>query len=254
MELADETAVVTGAGQGIGLEVALTLARNGANLVLLDINEETLKTAARQVEAIGHEVLPIKCDISNKKQVEAAAKAAFDRFHSVYILVNNAGQGGRMPLVDLTEELWDTIINSNVKGTFLCTQAFGRLMLPRGKGRIVNISSVAARRSSAGGAAYTTAKAGVWALTRATAIEWAKSGIRVNSISPGTVATPRRARMTAAGVLGNNLEAKTPLGYIAKPVDIANAVLFLVSSNADYITGADLAVDGGVLALHPRYA
>ncbi len=249
MRLEGKIAIVTGAGQGIGRAIALTLAKEGANVVVnVDKNLEAAKSVAEEIKSAGRQAQVIKADVSSSAQVNELVKKTVDIFKRIDILVNNAGIDLVVPTVELTETQWDNVINVNLKGTFLCCQAVARQMIKQNGGKIINIASIGGRVGIAGKAAYGPSKAGVLQLTRVLAVEWAKYNINVNSVSPGLTMTPMAER--GMKFMQGYLE-RIPKKRAAKPEEIANAVLFLVSYEADDITGQEITVDGGITALHP---
>jgi NAD(P)-dependent dehydrogenase (short-subunit alcohol dehydrogenase family) len=247
MEFLNQVAVITGGAGGVGRAMALTFAQDGANVVILDVVDDAINNAVRELEDVGHQVLGIRCDIRNKREVEEAAEATINRFKKVDILVNNAFVFYKGPTEEMAEEDWDRLVDIGLKGTFLCSQAFGKYMIKQGKGKIVNIGALAPSRATPGFAAYGATKGGILALTKALAVEWAQFGITVNSVSPSMIDTPMRGGKTPAPELNKMI----PLGHAAKQKDIADVVAFLVSSKAEYVTGQDIQVDGGLSAIYP---
>lgn len=252
--LSDKVAVITGAKRGIGAEIALTYARAGADVAVCTrvVEDGQLERIAKEIEKLGRRALPIQVDISQKVDVDNMVRKTIDEFGRIDILVNNAAIVLRCPMLDVREDDWNNIVNIDLKGYFLCSQAVGQKMVESGKGGvIVNISSVAGvklgdymRKVETELGVYAVAKAGVNMLTRVLAQEWAPYNIRVNAISPTRVLTP----MSLAW--DNPEEAKRssayiPLGRIAQPNDVAGAALYLASDAASYITGDNIMVDGG---------
>ncbi len=247
MEHRGKVALVTGAGDGIGRAIALALAREGASVVVNDIVPERAAEVAKAVAALGPGALAVAADVSAGAQVEDMVQRAVAAFGTLDILVNNAGIGQRLLAEDISETDWRRVIDINLTGVFLCSQAAIRVMKPRGKGDIVNIASIAGKRISIHGAAhYTAAKAGVIALTRHLAYEWGAYGVRVNAICPGETLTPLIERIGDPKLLEES-RRRTPLGRLATPEDQANAVLVLLSERAGFVTGVALDVDGGIL-------
>jgi len=250
MELKGKTAIVTGSGRGIGEGIALVLAREGANVV---INDRTLtKDAEGVVQKIissGGKAIGVAADVSKKADVTAMAAAAVKAFGAIDILVNNAGIEGAPCLTqDLSEEQWDRIMSVNLKGVFLCSQAVIPQMMKQGKGRIVNISSVAGLRMTFfGGLEYTTSKHGVGGLTQHLAWELADANITVNTVCPGGVQTPLMESATTPEYRAMVVKRLVPLGRFSTIEEIGEAVSFLASDRAATITGQQIAVDGGIL-------
>jgi len=253
MKLANQVAIVTGAGQGIGRAIALTLAKEGAAVIVNDINLESAKKVAEEIKSQGGQAQPLKADIANGDEVSKMVKETVDSFKKIDILVNNAGIGKVIPAIETTEAQWDSIIDINLKGQFLCSQAVAKHMIKQKRGKIVNIASIGGHVGASGFAAYGASKGGVLQLTRVLAIEWAKYNIKVNTVSPGMTMTAmvEAAAKKLPDFFIKGIE-RTPLKRPAKPEDIANAVLFLAAPESDYITGQEIIVDGGQLALHSR--
>jgi 3-oxoacyl-[acyl-carrier protein] reductase len=246
--LAGKVAIISGAAQGIGRAVADTLAANGASVALVDVKIEAIEQAAAGIRERGGTAIAAAADVSSADQVEQAVARVATTFGTVDILVNNAGVLRNTPIAEMSEAEWDLVVDVCLKGAFLCSRAVLPLMMAKRHGKIVNISSLAARSTSVlGGAAYTAAKAGLLGFSRHLAREAAPYGINVNAVCPGATDTP----MTRIGartpehfeVLGKAV----PLGRWGVPDDQANAVLFLVSEAASFITGATLDVNGGLI-------
>ena len=244
MKLAGKVALVTGGAQGIGKAVALLLARNGADIVVSDINFEKAEETAKEVQALGRKALATKVDVATFGDVEKMVEAILTQFGKVDILVNNAGIARDKLILRMTEEDWDAVLNINLKGTFNCTKAVVRHMSKQKSGKIVNIASVVGEMGNAGQGNYAASKAGVIGFTKTIAREFAQRGINVNAIAPGYIETP----MTDAlpDKVKEELKRLIPLDRLGKPEDVAEAVLFLVSESANYITGQVLNVNGGI--------
>jgi len=252
MRLEGQVAIVTGAGRGIGRVIALTLAREGAAVVVDDIDLESAEQVASEIKSRKGRALPVKADVSNSEEVSKLVKEALDEFKKIDILVNNAGIVNLTPTIEATEAQWDSIVDVNLKGQFLCSRAVAKHMITRKRGKIVNIASLGGHIGVSGLLAYSASKGGVIQLTRVLAVEWGKHNINVNTVSPGVTMT---ALVEAAMKERPDFVAgkeRIPLQRLAKPEDIANAVLFLASSESDYITGQEIVIDGGQLATHPR--
>jgi 3-oxoacyl-[acyl-carrier protein] reductase len=244
MQLMDQVAIITGSARGIGRETALSLAREGASIVVADINEAGAQDAAAEIEGLGQRAIAVQTDVAHHGQVQEMVQRAIDTFGQIDILVNNTGNASLTPLLETTPEEWDRTIKIHLYGTFYCTQAVARHMVTQGRGRVVNISSVSGLVGSAGRTAYGAAKGAIATLTKVLAVELAPQGIRVNAIAPGAVETElSRSAWTPADQEG--YFRLTPVERLGQPADIAHAVLFLCLPQSDYITGHVLAVDGG---------
>jgi len=273
MELENKIALVTGAGGkgGIGYAIALRLAKAGADIIVNDLfdNSENaseakgLSSVAHDIKKLGRQSLAVAADISDAVQVENMISESLKRFGHIDILVNNAGAPGgpdRVPLIELKEKSWDLVQQVNVKGTFLCTQAVARCMIENNiKGKIVNISSIAAKIGFANTAAYCTSKAAILGFTRALACEFGPYGITVNAICPGFISGTRLQNVVEAQAPADidkkvfvekwlqAIAADNPLGCLGQASDVANMAAFLVSSQADWITGVSVSVSGGMV-------
>jgi NAD(P)-dependent dehydrogenase (short-subunit alcohol dehydrogenase family) len=249
MELKGKTAIVTGAGRGIGEGIALVLAREGANVVLTARKMNDIAAVAKKIESQGGKALPVTADSSKKADVQAMAAATIKQFGAIDILVNNAGIEAAPTLaVDLSEEQWDRVLGINLKGVFLCCQAVIPQMMKQGKGRIVNIASTAGiRMTFFGSLDYTVSKHGVAGLNQHLAWELADSNITVNTICPGGVLTPLMEENTSLEFRDMVAKRLVPLGRFCTIDEIGEAVSFLASDRANMITGQMLAVDGGIL-------
>ena len=245
----DRVAIVTGAGQGMGLAIAERLLREGASVVLADINRDRLARAAEELDAWRTTLEAVQVDLTRPSDVTRLVASARARFGAVDILVNNAGVLRSSAVEQISEEEWDLVVNGNLKACFLCAQAVVPDMKARRYGKVLNMASMAGRATSTlGGAHYTAAKAGVLGLTRHLARELAPYRINVNAVSPGIVDTP----MVAAALTPDQvaaLAASIPFERLAAPAEIASLVAFLVSDEAAYITGASVDIHGGELII-----
>jgi len=244
LSLTDKVALVTGAAQGIGKAVALLLARNGADLIVSDINLEKAEETAKEIQAIGRKAMAIKVDVANLGDVEQMVEAVLGRFGHIDILINNAGITRDRLVLRMTEEDWDAVLNINLKGTFHCTKAVIRHMSKQRSGKIVNIASVVGEMGNAGQANYSASKAGVIGFTKTIAREFAQRGINVNAIAPGYIETPMTESLPEKAK--EELKRIIPMERLGRPEDVAEAVLFLVSEASSYITGQVLNVNGGI--------
>ena len=248
VSLAGKRAAVTGASGDIGWAIASTLAAAGADVALLARRRERLETLAGEIRATGRRAAVVPVDVTDGEALAAAAAAATEELGPIDVLVNNAG-GARFlaPALEIAEAGWTKTVALNLTAPFLCAQAFGGPMVERGAGAIVNVGSLAGLRHLAGMSAYSSAKGGLFAQTRALAREWAPHGVRVNAVAPGYVATSGwdafdHEEVTAAS------ELAIPLGRWASAGEVAGPVAFLASDAASYITGTTLIIDGGMLA------
>ncbi len=244
MNLADRVAIVTGSGQGIGQAIALKLAEVGATVVITDLNETTTNSVSQEIKNMGRQSLAVVCDVSSAADVEKLVQSTIAAYGRVDILVNNAGIARDRLVLQMSDEDWDNVLNIDLKSVFLCSRAALRHMLKQRWGRIVSLSSIVGLVGNAGQANYASAKAGVIGFTRSVAKEVASRGITVNAIAPGFIDTSMTQKMDEAR--REELKKHIPVGYFGTPRDVAEAVAFLASEEARYITGQVLAVDGGM--------
>ena len=243
-DLSGQVAIVTGAGRGLGRLIAEVLAGAGAKVACVDVEAELLAETVRQIQAAGHTGDAFPCDVTDSQRVGEVVEAVVKQWGGLQILVNNAGITRDNMLVRMKDDQFDAVINVNLRGTFLFIRAAARPMIKGRRGRIINVASVSGMMGNPGQANYSASKAGVIGLTRTAARELAGRNITVNAVAPGFIAT----EMTAA--LGDEIveqvKKRTPLGRLGAPQDVADAVLFLASEAASFITGHVLVVDGGL--------
>jgi len=247
-DLTGQTAVVTGASTGLGLQMAKAFASQGANLVLLARRQNLLDENAKAIEEeFGVKVLPFACDITDTEKVQAAVKATMDTFGRVDILVNNAGTGAVAPTVDITNDQFMNEVKVDLFGTFLCAREFAKEMLKAKYGRIINIASMygLVGNMAATCSPYHAAKGGVVNLTRALAAEWGKEGITVNSICPGYFWTPLTKDTLETDWFTEYAKGAIPLGRYGNEGELDTCALFLASRASAYVNGQNIAVDGG---------
>jgi len=255
MRLKDRVAIVTGGGAGIGRSVCVNMVKESAKVVVADINQEAARETADTIAKEGGDAMVFQMDVTQKSAVQTMAAAALKAYGKIDILVNNAGTDIKGAITELTERTWDTLMDINLKGVFLCTQAVSHSMIERRYGRIVNISSMAGKTGEPLTSPYCATKFGVIGFTQSVALELGKYNITVNAVCPGPVDTDliRQSVAQSAKIKGMEPEAflqeffikPTPLGRIAKPADVARAVIFLASDEAEFITGSSLNVSGG---------
>ncbi len=245
MKLKGQIAIVTGASRGIGRAIALELANQGADVVVnYSGNEEKAKSVVEEILSSGSRAFAVQCDVSDSDSVAAMLKRTIDEFGKVDILVNNAGITKDNLLMRMKEDEWDQVINTNLKGVFLCTKAVTRPMMKQRKGRIINVASVVGITGNPGQANYVAAKAGVIGFTKTAAKELASRGITVNAVAPGFISTDMTDQLPED--VRNQQLSQIPLGRLGNPEDIAKVAAFLASDDSSYMTGQTLSVDGGM--------
>ncbi len=249
--LTGKVAIITGGRRGMGKADALTLSKAGAKVVVADISLEECQKVVDEIEGFGGEAMAVKCDVSQKAEVEEMIKQTISKFGKIDILVNNAGICQFKPFLELTESDWDKTIDINLKGYFLCAQAAAKEMAKQKSGVIVNIASIAMGQVGVGFPAlthYCASKGGIAGMTEAMALELAPYGIRVNAIAPGAIDTPMVDPLKVDPKVMEGTLARVPLHRMGKPEEISNTVLFLASDDSSYMTGSIIVVDGGWLA------
>lgn len=245
MRLKDKVALITGGARGIGRAIAMAFAREGADIVVADVNQEEAEKTARDIEALARKSLAIPMDVTNYLKVEEAINKILDKFGKVDILVNNAGITKDGLLLRMNEAEWDAVINVNLKGTFNCTKAVSKAMIKQRSGKIINIASIIGIIGNAGQANYSASKAGIIALTKTAAKELASRNINVNAVAPGFIQTNMTAGLPED--IKQKMKEAIPLNKFGSPDDVAAACLFLASEDANYITGQTIIVDGGMV-------
>lgn len=244
MILKDKNALITGAAQGIGKQIALEMAKEGANIAVADVNIENAETTAREIKELGVKCLAIKLDVSKQNEIISAFEVFIKEFGRLDILVNNAGITKDALILRMKDEDWDAVIDVNLKGTFLCSKEAIKLMVKQQYGKIINISSVVAFTGNPGQVNYSASKAGIVGLTKTIAKEYATRGIRVNAVAPGFIQTAMTEAIPEK--IKEEMKRSIPLGCFGTPEDVANAVVFLASKKADYITGQVIHINGGM--------
>ena len=248
LPLAGRVAVVTGGTSGIGLALVRGMADAGADVVPISRRQEQVEAAAAEVESRGKRSARITGDVSDRASLDAALQQVLAEFAGVDILVNCAGITKRTPTIDVSDQEWGSIIETNLTGTWRSCQVFGRHMLDRGYGRIINIASLASFVGLFEVAAYTASKAAVAGLTRALAVEWGERGVNVNAIAPGVFRTALNSNLLDGTERGKEFRLRTPLKRFGRVEELAGACVFLASEAASFVNGEVLAVDGGFLA------
>ncbi|MBF8983442.1 3-oxoacyl-ACP reductase FabG [Lutibacter sp. B2] len=245
MRLQNKVAIITGAGRGIGATTALKFAKEGAKIVVADINIEDIRKRVDEIKDLGTEAIGIKVDVTNRLEVDQMIKKTMEAFGTIDILINNAGITQDARLVKMTEEQFDKVVDVNLKGTFNCAQAVSPIMTTQGKGAIINASSVVGIYGNFGQTNYAATKFGVIGMTKTWCKELSPKGIRVNAVAPGFILTPMTEKMPQKVL--DMMAEKAPMKRLGTPEDIANAYVFLASDEASFISGAVLEVTGGII-------
>ena len=244
MPLANQVAIITGGARGIGREIALTFAKAGADVALFDVTPEPLEQTTQELRALGRRAEGVIVDVTDGEQVDEGVSKVLDKLGRLDILINNAGITKDGLIVRMDDAQWDRVLNINLKGTFLCTRAVAKVMLKQRRGRIVSIASIVGLIGNPGQSNYAASKAGIIGMTKAVAKELASRGITCNAIAPGFIKTEMTETLPESAK--QHLQDAIPMGALGEPSDVAQAVLFLVSDAARYITGHVLVVDGGL--------
>ena len=245
MRLKDKVALITGGARGIGQAIAVTFAREGADIVVADVNLEIAQKTALEIEGLGRKALALEMDVTNYEKVEEGINKILDKMGKVDILVNNAGITKDNLLLRMSQADWDAVINVNLKGTFNCIKAVTRPMIKQRSGRIISIASIIGLMGNPGQANYAASKAGIIALTKTVAKELASRNINANAVAPGFIQTEMTAKLPE-DIKKKMLEA-IPLAKLGTPQDVANTCLFLASDESSYITGQVITIDGGMV-------
>ncbi len=245
MRLENKVAVITGAGSGIGKETALLFAKEGAKVVVADVNEKGGEETTAEIKKNGGEAFFAKLDVTDREQAKQMVKLTLEKYGKIDVLINNAGIVQDAFLSKMTEEQWDKVINVNLKGVFNCSQAVVEVMMNQGNGVIINTSSIVGLNGNVGQVNYAATKAGLIGMTKTLAKELGKKGIRVNAVAPGFIATPMTSNVPEK--ILEMMKEKTPLRRLGEPKDVAYAYLYLASNEANFVNGAVLCVDGGLV-------
>ncbi|MDQ0915338.1 SDR family NAD(P)-dependent oxidoreductase [Paenibacillus sp. V4I5] len=245
-QLINKIALVTGAGRGIGKALAIGLAEAGADVALFARTASDIEEVAHEIRALGRKAYPFTVDVTNREQIEEAVQQIIEQTGRLDILVNNAGMNIRSQALAVTDEEWDTIMQTNLKSAFLCSQIVGRHMQQKEYGRIINIASVAGQVALRTGVVYAATKAAMIQMTKVLALEWGKYGINVNSIGPWYFKTPLTEKILANPDYLAEIIARTPLGRVGELEELVGPTVFFASDAANYVTGQTLFVDGGM--------
>ncbi len=244
MRLKEKIALITGSARGIGKEIALTFAKEGATVIISDINAENATATAREFIDLGFSAEDFACDVTNAEQVGEMVNKILDKHNRIDILINNAGITRDNLLLRMSEGEWDAVLNTNLKSAFICTKAVAKAMLKAKSGKIINIASVIGIMGNAGQVNYAASKAGIIGFTKSVARELASRGITANAVAPGYILSEMTEKLSEK--VKEEIYKAIPLRKFGTPQDVANVCLFLASSAADYITGQTIVVDGGM--------
>ena len=244
MRLKDQVALITGSARGIGKEIAKTFAKEGATVIISDINADMASATANEFKQQGYHCADFVCDVTNMQSVEEMVNKILDKFGRIDILLNNAGITKDNLLLRMKEEEWDAVLRVNLKGTFNCTKVVSKAMLKAKKGKIISIASVIGIMGNAGQANYAASKAGIIGFTKSIAREFASRNITANAVAPGYIQTEMTEKLNEKA--REEILKNIPLQTLGTPADVAGVCLFLASNDADYITGQTIVVDGGM--------
>ncbi|MBI4697529.1 MAG: 3-oxoacyl-[acyl-carrier-protein] reductase [Nitrospirae bacterium] len=244
MRLKEKNVLITGAAQGIGRAIAIGMAKEGANIAVADLNIDRSESVAQEIRSLGVKSIALRLDVSAQKEVLSAFETFTKELGRLDVLVNNAGITKDTLLLRMKDEDWDAVINVNLKGTFLCSKEAVKLMVKQQYGKIISISSVVAFTGNPGQINYSASKAGIVGLTKTIAKEYATRGIRANAVAPGFIRTVMTEAISEK--IREEMKRSIPLGVFGEPEDVAHAVIFLASKEADYITGQVLHINGGM--------
>jgi NAD(P)-dependent dehydrogenase (short-subunit alcohol dehydrogenase family) len=248
-DFAGKVAIVTGGGKGIGRAIALGLAASGASVTIAARSPQEIEAVAEEIKKSGGKSMAVVTDLTVNEQLEDMVQKTISTFGRIDILVNNAARSFMRNLIDLREDGWDKVFDTNVKAVWLLSRLVARTMVEQKSGQIINITTIGAEKAEAGMAAYCCSKAALKMLTRSMALEWAPYGIRVNAVGPALTRTEFSKPIWSNPEIAKLVSAKIPMGRLAEPEDIVGAVLFLASGAADFITGQSIYVDGGALTV-----
>lgn len=250
MKLSDQVAIIVGGASGMGAATALRFAAEGARVVIADVDEKKLDEVEAKISRAGDAVLTVPTDVTREEQVQKLVQTVLDSFGKIDVLVNTVGTFGFSKTEELSLDEWRRILDINLTGIFLCCREVGKVMIRQKRGKIVNVASTAGLSAVPYSAHYTASKHGVVGLTKELGVEWGKHGVHVNCICPGATATPMLLESTSEEYRDERSE-RIPLHRFGKPEEQANVLLFLASSDSDYVTGGIICSDGGVAALAP---
>ena len=247
--LEGKVAIVTGGSRGIGLGISKGLAEAGANIAIVGRNFDRIEKAVMEIKQYGHDAIAVQADISNLSETEEIVISCIKKFGKIDILVNNAGIDITRPSAEITEQEWNMVLDTNLKGTFFCCQSVGRVMIKKKYGKIVSITSILSEIAKPCEAAYAASKGGIVQMTKVLAVEWAPFNITVNAIGPGSIPTDLNKEFLAIPENYQTNISKIPMKHLGTPEDIAAASIFLASDASNYVTGQIIYVDGGWLAM-----